>query len=1334
MRLPFTPRSRGFSNNVLVLLVLGMMAWPAHAADFTWSGDCGSDDWYASCGGDQCSWSPDKWWTYNNWGDAGCGSVVFPGPGDNVTIGSNIELWMGNATIQDLDLSGGLSVHHARTLTINGDTVNSGELSPSSDASFVLVNGLFTNTATGYVPVVHGGTLVVAGGSLVNDGSIWLRHNTGMGHGKLRLDNDLTISGSGELLCGADIYTDSGAALTNAAGHTIRYGKGTILVGLTNDGTVNADRTGDAILLQDAAKTNNAMMEATNGGYLDVFTAVDQSAGGVILADGGWVRLWGGSITGGTLDSTGTSYFHTVSGTTSTVADLTNNGYIDVLNNTSILALSGDTLTNNGTIELTRNTGMGDGDMRVDDNVTIAGTGELLCGAEIFTESSSTLTNGPDHTIRHGAGSIVADLVNEGTVNADRSGYAISLQNGETVNNGTMKASNSSYLDLYTMVTQGTSGLILADGGTVRFRGGEVSGGTLDSTAGSKLETVGNTISGIADLTNEGYVHVLNNTSTLVLSGDTLTNNGTIELTRNTGMGDGNMRVDDDVTLAGTGELLCGSDIFTDTGSTLTNDSEHTIRHGRGSIGVDLINDGTVDADRSGYAISLLNTETLNNGTMGASDGAYLDIYSTVDQSTNGLIVADGGWVRLWGGSITGGTLDSTGSSYFHTVSGTTNAIADLTNNAYLDVQANNSVLAVDGPTLTNNGTIKLTRNTGMGDGRMRVDSDVTMAGTGELLCGADIYTESGSTLTNGPAHLIHEGAGSIRAALVNEGTVDADLAGYAISLRNEPKTNNATMEASDGGTLDIYTTVNQGPAGQIVADGGAVRLIDGTVVGGTLNSTGGSTISTVSGTINTIADLTNEGYLDVINNGSVLVVAGTTVTNNGTIELTANTGMGSGRMRVDSDLTLDGTGAVLCGADIYTNTDNTLTNGADHTIRYGQGYIRAPLVNDGTINADYNGQIIWLSDAAKTNNGTMKASNGGYLDVSTTVSQSPEGQIVSDGGVVRLRGGTVVGGILDTTDGNVIQTYSNTTSTVADATNNGHIEIVRGTTVLAVAGTTLTNNGLIETWWNTGMGPGEMRIDSDVAFAGTGEIYHRSRIYSDTGRGFTNEAGHTIRGSGDINVALVNRGTIKADTSGRTMYLNAQGAGITNRGTLIADPDCELEINSASLFTQQDGETTVNGTLDVNGAAFNMQGGSLKGTGNVAGNVDNAGGSVGPGESAGKLTVSGNYTQGSAGKLKIQLGGTTQDTQYDRLQVTGTATLDGELHVEFIDGFVPRLGQQFVILTAGSVNGEFSKVVLPAKGGAKLQVTYNSGNVTIGRPLQVGPMTGATPAEPLGE
>jgi hypothetical protein len=207
-----------------------------------------------------------------------------------------------------------------------------------------------------------------------------------------------------------------------------------------------------------------------------------------------------------------------------------------------------------------------------------------------------------------------------------------------------------------------------------------------------------------------------------------------------------------------------------------------------------------------------------------------------------------------------------------------------------------------------------------------------------------------------------------------------------------------------------------------------------------------------------------------------------------------------------------------------------------------------------------------------------------------------------------------------------------------------------------------------------------------------------------------TNGPNHTIHGQGPINADLLNNGDIVADVNGQTLSLNPQSAGIVNSGTMTANAGSTLTINTATLFTQTGGETIANGTLQVNGGPFTLQGGSLSGTGNVAGNVTNTGGEVEPGNSAGTLRISGNYTQGSSGKLSIQLGGPTQGTEYDLLNVTGTATLDGELHVEPIVGYLPQVGQQFVILTAPTVTGCFTSVT----GPGQYQLTCNPNNVTI--------------------
>ena len=78
---------------------------------------------------------------------------------------------------------------------------------------------------------------------------------------------------------------------------------------------------------------------------------------------------------------------------------------------------------------------------------------------------------------------------------------------------------------------------------------------------------------------------------------------------------------------------------------------------------------------------------------------------------------------------------------------------------------------------------------------------------------------------------------------------------------------------------------------------------------------------------------------------------------------------------------------------------------------------------------------------------------------------------------------------------------------------------------------------------------------------------------------------------------------------------------------------------------------------------------GTLKGTGTVQGDVVNAG-TVAPGNSPGFLNVTGNYTQTSTGVLELEIAGRNPNTpEYDRLRVTGSATLDGTVRVSLLNG-----------------------------------------------------------------
>ncbi|MDO9217647.1 MAG: hypothetical protein Q7U14_10255, partial [Lacisediminimonas sp.] len=103
-----------------------------------------------------------------------------------------------------------------------------------------------------------------------------------------------------------------------------------------------------------------------------------------------------------------------------------------------------------------------------------------------------------------------------------------------------------------------------------------------------------------------------------------------------------------------------------------------------------------------------------------------------------------------------------------------------------------------------------------------------------------------------------------------------------------------------------------------------------------------------------------------------------------------------------------------------------------------------------------------------------------------------------------------------------------------------------------------------------------------------------------------------------------------------------------------------------------------------------------LVGGGTLAGPVVNAG-IVAPGQDAGLISVAA-YAQGSGGVLQMEIGGAAgasqsapSDNTYDKLAVSGTATLDGTLDLTQINDFRPSAGQVFDIITWGQRSGAFT-------------------------------------------
>ncbi len=84
-------------------------------------------------------------------------------------------------------------------------------------------------------------------------------------------------------------------------------------------------------------------------------------------------------------------------------------------------------------------------------------------------------------------------------------------------------------------------------------------------------------------------------------------------------------------------------------------------------------------------------------------------------------------------------------------------------------------------------------------------------------------------------------------------------------------------------------------------------------------------------------------------------------------------------------------------------------------------------------------------------------------------------------------------------------------------------------------------------------------------------------------------------------------------------------------------------------------------------------------------------GGLLAPGTSAGSTLILGNYMQQTDGAVEIEIGGLGQGTQFDFVNVTGTALIDGELRLKLINGFHPTSSQTFLIFNAASLLGIFN-------------------------------------------
>lgn len=547
---------------------------------------------------------------------------------------------------------------------------------------------------------------------------------------------------------------------------------------------------------------------------------------------------------------------------------------------------------------------------------------------------------------------------------------------------------------------------------------------------------------------------------------------------------------------------------------------------------------------------------------------------------------------------------------------------------------------------------------------------------------------------------------------LTNQGviTTDGNTSISAPASAGILITNTGTLNVSSGQTLTVTisgATVNQ--------NAGAINN-QGTLL---FNSAGGATFynhnaGTMTGNMPQITNATVSfapSIPSAANYSLNQCTLATDIPANATVQA-LGIGFTTTADRMNSGIiNLDSTGAVTSiirsgNGTTFTNAGviNTLTgSGGGREIQMGR------LVNQGTLNFNTDALVSAGNGFGIniTNTGTLSVAGAKTLTLNvggTTYNQN--GGLISNlgsllissaGGVSQLNhnGGTMAGNppqLINITlsyagapayASNYLATGTNSllTNLPANATLALQGNAAQGLATLTLA-TSLSNFGMIT-------------LDLTSA-AGT-------RLNAGGGVTFTNvgilAASAGVTGPRSVEVpTVVNQGTINANSNLNINAGNGFGAALANTGNLNVAAGATLDLTgSGATFTQTAGATQLSASSSLlnlpAGSGLGLQGGTLLGAGVANGNVNNSSGTVSPGLSPGILTINGAYTQGSAGHLSIEIGGLSVGTQYDRLVVSGTATLDGVLNVTLINGFQPGVGDAFEVLDYGSHSGAFSTI-----------------------------------------
>ena len=831
------------------------------------------------------------------------------------------------------------------------------------------------------------------------------------------------------------------------------------------------------------------------------------------------------------------------------------------------------------------------------------------------------------------------------------------------------------------------------------------SAATINSTAGS-LDVSGNidnqtfnlTVDGAGDTTFSGIVSdtgdlIKDDTGTLTLSGvntysgDTTINDGTISISADSGLG------------------ATGSTITFD-GGTLNTTATFTLDSTRGTT----LNagDGTIDTNAA-------TTLTYGGVISGAGD---------LDKTGSGTLVLDG--VNTYTGitTVQTGTLDITdtnalGGTGSGTVvqSGATLEVSNIAANMAAESLTINGtgVGGVNGALhWTDTGTQRWTGNVTLGSDSLIVVDAGNMRFTGDIdLNGSDLTMDNDVTarlsnggILTGTGNLIKEGTGTFRfdGGGVNDYVGDATV-----------NTGRLRLGGTAGATKitgDLFIGDGTGATGaDRVILGSADHIADTSAV--TINSTGrldlndnNETIGSLTGATATAqvflgtatltaGDASNTTFAGVISETGDLVKEGTgTLTLSGVNTFTGTTSINNGTLSISADSGL-GTAPGVATAGHLSFDGGTLNTSVTFSLDSNRGI--ALNAGDGTVDTDfgttltYGGIMAGTGDLTKDGTGTLTLSGVNTYTGSTTIDGGTL-SISADSGLGAAPGAATAGHL--SFDGGTL----NTSATFSLDSNRGIALNAGGGTIETDAATTLTYGGIMA---GTGSfdktGTGTLVLGGVNTYTGTTTVQAGTLEVTDpsalggTGSGTVVQSGATLEVSG-----------IAANMSAEPLTINGTGVGgvgalyWTDIGFDEWTGDITLGSN-ATITNAAGGIMPISGDIDLNGSTLTVD------TGDLAGMVS---GSVISG--TGNFVKDGTSTWFFQGGTNTYTGSTTINDGTMNLNVSGGTSVPGALVIG--DG-VGATGSAIAFVGSSEQIADTSAVTIDSDG----RLDVNSFSETIG-------------------